>query len=251
MRTVSETWKRVFSKPGHITEVKASIGGAWYGMADLYAVHQAQEVFGGKSPEVGACSASALEIDIVPTAHVPRMAEIQLYVRLTAENEASEWIAAGTYFVDTRAKSEDGQSLRLTAYDSMLKCDLPYIENTSFDEWPQSEDDVVEDIADVIGVEVDSRTVLAGYDVPYPNDYTMREILGYIGAANGGNWIITPENKLLLVKLKGDSSLLAADHSTAILFGDSIIVLSTGYEYGDSVSTDIQRNAQGFHNLGL
>ena len=281
MRAVSSLWKSIFNQPWHSTEVKAEIDGTTYGPDLLYSVKQTQEVFQGRAPEVGACCASTLEISIVPTARVPRMAEIQLYVRLTAENEASEWIEAGTYYVDTRAKSEDGQSLRLTAYDSMLKCDLPYLENTSFEEWPQSEDDVVEDIADAIGVEVDSRTELAGYDVPYPNDYTMREVLGYIGAANGGNWIITPENKLLLVKLNGENSLLGADRSTAIQFGDSVILLSTGYKYDDArslvsadddeailfgnsllvlsqtaggsdgSSTDIYRNAQGFHNLGV
>ena len=281
MRAVSSLWKSIFNQPWHSTEVKAEIDGTTYGPDLLYSVKQTQEVFQGRAPEVGDCCASMLEISIVPTARVPRMAEIQLYVRLTAENEASEWIEAGTYYVDTRAKSEDGQSLRLTAYDSMLKCDLPYLDSTSFDEWPQSEEDIVEDIVDIIGVEVDSRTELAGYDVPYPNDYTMREVLGYIGAANGGNWIITPENKLLLVKLNGENSLLGADRSTAIQFGDSVILLSTGYKYDDArslvsadddeailfgnsllvlsqtaggsdgSSTDIYRNAQGFHNLGV
>lgn len=253
MRTVSSTWKQIFNEPNHLTDVKIEIDGVDYGMDDLYAVNQERTVYSGRSPEVGACIASSLSFDIVPKGRVPRMAEVTLYNRLATwdRSSTSEWLVMGTYFIDTRSKIEDGLKMRFTAYDSMLKCDLPYIDNTSFDEWPQSEDDVVEDIADAIGVEVDSRTELAGYDVPYPNDYTMREVLGYIGAANGGNWIITPENKLLLVKLTGESSLLAADHSTAILFGDSIIVLSTGYEYGDSVSSDIKRNAQGFHNLGL
>ncbi len=283
MRAVSSLWKSIFNQPWHSTEVKAVIDGTTYGPDLLYSVKQTQEVFQGRAPGVGACCASTLEISIVPTARVPRMAEIHLYVRLTAENETSEWIEAGTYYVDTRAKSEDGQSLRLTAYDSMLKCDQPYLENTSFEEWPQSEDDVVEDIADAIGVDVDSRTELAGYDVPYPNDYTMREVLGYIGAANGGNWIITPENKLLLVKLKGENSLLGANRNAAIQFGDSVILLSTGFKYDDARSlmsaddddailfgnsllvlsqtgggsdgsserTDIYRNAQGFHNLGV
>lgn len=253
MRSVSNTWKQIFQAPNHLTDVKIEIDGVDYGMDDLYAVNQDRTVFSSGSPEVGACIASSLSFDIVPRGRVPRMAEVTLYNRLATwdRSNTSEWLVMGTYFIDTRSKTDDGLKMRFTAYDSMLKCDLPYLDSTYFDEWPQSEEDVVEDIADAIGVDFDSRTELAGYNVPYPQDYTMREVLGYIGAANGGNWIITPENKLLLVKLKGESSLLASDHSTAILFGDSIIVLSTGYEYGDSVSSDIQRNAHGFHNLGL
>ena len=253
MRSVSNTWKRIFQAPNHLTDVKVEIDGVDYSMDDLYAVNQDRTVFSSGSPEVGACVASSLSFDIIPRSRVPRMAEVTLYNRLATwdRSETSEWLVMGTYFIDTRSKSDDGLKMRFTAYDSMLKCDLPYLENTAFDEWPQSEDDIVADIADIIGVTVDSRTELAGYDVPYPNDYTMREILGYIGAANGGNWIITPENELLLVKLNGGNSYLGADNNTAILFGDSIILLSTGYDYGDSVSADIKRNAQGFHNLGL
>ena len=285
MRSVSNTWKQIFQAPNHLTDVKIEIDGVDYSMDDLYAVNQDRTVFSSGSPEVGACIASSLSFDIVPRGRVPRMAEVTLYNRLATwdRSNTSEWLVMGTYFIDTRSKTDDGLKMRFTAYDSMLKCDLPYSENTALSEWPADEEDVVEDIADAIGVEVDSRTVLAGYDVPYPNDYTMREILGYIGAANGGNWIITPENKLMLVRLSGGNSYLGADDDTAILFGDSIIVLSTGYDYenarallsadrsdailfgnkflvlgqsgydssGGAGRTDIYRNAQGFHNLGL
>ena len=286
MRTVSDTWKRIFRDRNHLTQVKIVIDGVEYGMDDLYAVTQERTVFSGGSPEVGACCASSLSFDVIPRARVPRMAEVTLYNRLASwdGSETSEWLVMGTYFIDTRAKTDDGMKMRFTAYDSMLKCDQSFAENTTWSDWPADENDLVEDIADIIGVTVDARTVLAGYEVPYADvtDLTMREVLGYIAAANGGNWIITPENKLLLVKLEGDNSLLGRNHSVAIAFGDDLIVLSTGYKYDDGRSllgpddtkatgfgnsfvvidddntssyfpggTDIHRNAQGFHNLGL
>lgn len=252
MQQVSSLWKSIFATPGHATEVKAVIDGVVYSTDKLYSVNKACEAFQGQAPMVGACCAAQLSLELIPATQVPVMAEINLYVRLSYGEDVSEWIPAGTFLVDTRSKSKGGDLVSFTAFDSMLKLDQPYLEHSGLSTWPADDDDVADDIADAIGVSIDSRTVLAGYPVPIPDsDTTMREIMGWIGAANGGNWIITPENKLRLIKLEGKNSLLGEDDSTAILFGDSVIVLSTGYSYGDSTSADIQRNAQGFQNLGL
>ena len=67
------------------------------------------------------------------------------------------------------------------------------------------------------------------YNVAKPTDeQTMREVLGYIGVANAGNWIITMEGKLRLVKL-GDipeeSNLLVDDYGNPILFGEVRIIV--------------------------
>lgn len=282
MRTVSNTWKQIFQEPNHLTDVKIHINGVDYSMDDLYAVNQDRTVFSSGSPEVGACTASSLSFDIVPRGRVPRMAEVTLYNRLATwdRSNTSEWLVMGTYFIDTRSKMDDGLKMRFTAYDSMLKAEQPYLPNSSITNWPASESLVVAEIASFMGVSVDARTTLAGYSVDYPQDYTMREVLGYIAAANGGNWIVTPENKLLLVKLQGENSFLGANYNAAILFGDTVVVLSTGYKYDEARSllskdddeailmgdnlvvldgqyglrgagTDIQRNAKRFQNLGL
>lgn len=59
------------------------------------------------------------------------------------------------------------------------------------------------EMARLMGVELDPRTRLhAGYLIDYPaNDYTLRDILRFIAAAHGGNWIITDQGRLLLVPL--------------------------------------------------
>ncbi|MDO4381428.1 MAG: hypothetical protein Q4D20_11225, partial [Clostridia bacterium] len=68
---------------------------------------------------------------------------------------------------------------------------------------------------------LDSRTVLktgSAYQVDYPTNYTMTQILGFIGACNGGNWVITPENKLRLIPIVPLSSetfdIVDYDYST-------------------------------------
>ena len=185
------------------------------------------------------------------------MAEINLFVRLVTadQTDASEWLPNGTYFIDTRSKAQDGTALALTAYDSALKAEQAYLSLTAITTWPSVDATVAQDIASLMGVQLDPRTTLGGYTVPYPQDWTMREVLGYIAASCGGNWVITPENKLLLVKLGRTYSMLSKDDENAILFGDTIILLTNGYDYDDSDdvlggNTNIRRNVQRFQNLG-
>lgn len=288
MQTVSALWKRIFREQGHLTEVKAVIDGVTYGIDKIFSISQNRAVYSVNNPVVGSCTSSTLEIEIIPDSTVPRMATIVLSNRLVSADgtEQSEWLPAGTFYVDTRNKERDGVTLTLTSYDSMLKADQPYLENSTLSNWPCADDDVADEIAALMGITVDSRTVLAGYDVPIPEqDWTMREVLGWIAASNGGNWIITPDNKLLLVKLEGITSLLGTDTSHALLIGDSLIVLSTGIKYEDTRSflgddndsaikfgndfvvmnargrdgsypssnngQDIQKNARNLQNLGL
>ena len=288
MQTVSSAWKQIFAEPGHITEVRAVIGGVTYNIDKIFSITQTRNIFSSNNPMIGCCCSSVLDIEIIPTSPVPRMAPIVVTTRLKSADgtQHSEWIDAGTYYVDTRSKERDGLTMHFTAYDSMLKADQPYLQNSAIDEWPCDETDVVDEIAALMGVTVDERTVLAGYDVDYPaQDWTMREVLGWIAAANCGNWIITPQNELYLVPLNTDTSYLGASSSSAILFGDSLIILSTGYDYdkardvlGSNDSTgilfgnsllvanpvgggsaeylggagqNIRRNARGMHNLGI
>lgn len=281
MQSVDNTWKRLFGEPTHKTEIRVSIDGAIYGMDKIYDAVLTRSVFANNVPEVGCCCASTFDIEIIPNSRIPRMAPIIVYTRLKSADgvRASEWIPTGTFFVDTRRKERGGTTMRFTAYDSMLKAEQPYLPNSSITNWPANESLVVAEIASFMGVSVDARTTLAGYSVDYPQDYTMREVLGYIAASNGGNWIITPENKLLLVKLQGENSFLGANYNAAILFGDTVVVLSTGYKYDDrsllskdddeailmgdnlvvldgqyglhGAGVDLQHNAKRFQNLGL
>lgn len=239
MQTVTSTFRQIFRQPGHMTEIRAEINGEYYGMTDIYYVQQVLSIFSEDVPAIGCCCSGASKLKIIPHTHIPRMAEINLESRLVSPdgNSSSEWIPMGTYYTDTRSRERNGQRVTLTAYDAMLKADQPYLENSTLSNWPCADDDVADEIAALMGITVDSRTALAGYEVPLPEqDWTAREVLGWIGAANGGNWIITPNNELLLVKLEGITSLLGTDTSHALRLGDSLIVLSTGIKYEDTRS---------------
>lgn len=158
------------------------------------------------------------------------MAQIKVYIRAVNDTQQSEWIQSGTYYIDTRKTNETVGSLgtmQISAYDAMMKAEADY-PNTSH-AWPYADISVVNEIAQTIGVTVDPRTtalLTARYMIDLPIGYTMRETLGNIAAAYGGNFVITQDNALLFVPLYGsdpdiNGNYLADDTGTyALTFGN-------------------------------
>lgn len=237
MQTVDSTYKRIFRDPHHITEVRAVAGGVTYGIDKIYSARRERGLFAGSFPSIGNCVSATLELTIIPESRVDRLAPIAVSTRLVTNDgaESTTWRPAGTFYADTRSEAQGGEEQTFTAFDALLKADIPYLENALVDSWPAVDTAVAADIAALMGITVDSRTVLAGYEVPVPEqDWTAREVLGWIAAANCGNWIVTDDNKLYLVPFRGVTSLLGTDSSHALLLGDSFIVLSTGIKYEDT-----------------
>ena len=106
MQAVSSLWKQIFAEPGHLTEVRAVIGGVTYNIDKIFSITQTRNIFSSNSPMIGCCCSSVLDIEIIPTSPVPRMASIVVTTRLKSADgtQYSEWIDAGTYYVDTRSK---------------------------------------------------------------------------------------------------------------------------------------------------
>lgn len=226
MLPTSQTYNDLITDPAHYFNVKAVINGVTYGRDVVSSLQTQSGLFSGNQPGVGACIAS--EIDLVmlaPSVSIPRMAEIDVYVQVTDGTDVSEWIPQGVYFIDTREETKDDgvPTLTIHGYDAMLKTErmFPGVEAS----FPMDDTDVVDMIASFIGVSVDARTYDAmthSYQIPAPVDYTMREVLSYIGAMYAGNWVITQEGKLLLVTLYSlpeDTSILTNEAGDIITFG--------------------------------
>lgn len=95
--------------------------------------------------------------------------------------------------------------------------------------------DVVKEIAERIGAKlvdgsrIDPRTVAIltrRYQVQYPgygdSAYTMREVLGYIGAMYAGNWVTNDVGQLRLIVLgdiPDETHLLIEEHGDYIVIG--------------------------------
>lgn len=131
------------------------------------------------------------------------------YIDAWEVSTATDWVRKGDYFIDTREWDAQHEFLTITGYDAMLKGEVPYLTTGDVGQWPKVDTDVVDEICTKLDVELDTRSVLdKGYMVQLPavssdgsDSYTVREVLGYIGAMYGGNWIISDEGKLLLVPL--------------------------------------------------
>lgn len=153
---------------------------------------------------IGSCVSREIEVRfLLGDAMIPRMAMIQPEVRLVNDDgDVSEWIPKGTFWLDTRELDKETGIMTIRGYDAMLKGEATYIASGVVGDWPKTMASVASEIAGLMGLTMDSRNNLdANYIMQLPTDYSMREILGYIAAANAGNWIITDEGKLRLVRV--------------------------------------------------
>ena len=202
MNSTSSLYNSIYSGI-HRFEVKVNIAGTDYGMNVLTSLNSRRSVFGSGSPRLGLAPAGELSLSLyLDSGSVPRMAEIRPYFRVMNDTRQSEWIAKGVYYVDTREADTTTGLLTLHAYDSMLKGEVKYPSTSHA--WPYSDIDTVREIASFLGVTVDAQTtslMTAGFMIPLPMQYTLRETLQYIGALYGGSFVITDANTLRLIPL--------------------------------------------------
>lgn len=172
---------------------------------------------------VGNACSSEFSITFWPKAPIPRMAELTPYIY-----HENVWRKLGVFYVDARRYV--GDTVELVAYDSMLKADVIWEPEQSL-EFPMSMKTAVNVIAALMGVTVDPRTNLSEtYTIDYPaNDYTLRDVLGYIAAAHGGNWVITANDQLLLVPLfssmPDETNYLVSENGDVVLIGGVRIIV--------------------------
>lgn len=188
---------------------------------------------------------------------IPKSAEVLIEGRVCRENPSnpgtpikSEYRPFGTFYVSKRTENKEKGLVALQCYDAMLKANQLYITNPSADPterqgWTNGRamSQCVTDIATRIGVSLDSRTSIRSgdaYKIQYPahyvkysnlntetgteteetkqaSNYTMTDVLSLIAGVHGGNWVITPENKLRLIPLTRppSSSSSSDDGATA------------------------------------
>lgn len=156
---------------------------------------------------IGNCNAASLKLDVLLEngEEIPEAASVRIIAQLTDLDvtNRTEVLPFGEFWVDTCKHVENLYTL--SCYDSMLKTSQAMVNDSdSESDWPKSMAVVVQEIAYRIGVPIDPRTRInrgMNYMVPYPKGYTMQQVLGWIGACNGGNWTITDEGALRLVTL--------------------------------------------------
>lgn len=220
MQTVPSNWNDVF-QIDHKTEFKAVINGVTYTYGSIKSAQITKTMMDKLT--IGQATSAMLDMVFRPQGTIPTAAKIECYVRLTnyepttivtdelsnviktddgyvlasAYSVVTDWIPFGTFYIDTRETAANGL-MTITAYDRMLAAEQSFPSSAG----SMTMSAAVAYIADAIGVEADSRNQIAPYSIDSPVGlYTMREVLCGIAAASGGNFIITENNKLRLVRI--------------------------------------------------
>lgn len=164
---------------------------------------------------------------------------IRLRVNKIAADGTITTVPKGYYYIDNVGTSPYSEYCEVTAFDALLKADIPYMRTGTF--VATTDYAIALQIASDIGVSLENGTeaVLSASpitidEVPSVGDNgtTDREMLSVIGCLRGGNWIINDDNELQLVALDG-----LYDRYAEVVYVDSDGDLA-GKPYNALVSTD-------------
>ena len=205
MQNTSETWRSLWASGSARLEARALIG-TGSGTYDTYTDITSPVISRALMPEglsVGNAVSASCAFSLRAPGTIPKAAAVRVQKRLTDGATASEWLAAGSFFISRRRYDPVTGRLSLECYDALLKANAVW--QPSAGGWPRQMAAVALELAALIGAALDARTAIhtgAAYAMDAPETgTTVREALGRIAAAHGGNWIVTPEGALRLVPL--------------------------------------------------
>ena len=209
MQTTSSTWKGLFAA-GAALQARATVGGTVYTDISAPVIHRATM---SGSLAVGNVVSASLALGIRGAVNIPRSAAVVIETRLTDGETASEWLSQGTFYVSRRTRDPVTGLLALECYDALLKANAVWVPSAGA--WPRALSAVTAELAALLGVALDGRTVIptgAAYAMNEPAEgTTIRDALSLIAQAAGGNWIMTPVGRLRLARLgeSGDETDVA------------------------------------------
>lgn len=262
MQNRSNLWKELAASSSSQLQTVAEIGGVTYSAISAPIINRSLMT----APlSIGNATSASLQFSVLTDETIPEAADVKIKMRFTDGRRYSEWLPAGTFFVANR--KEDGVVRKLTTFscfDALRKADgSPWTD--SFWDYIETQRkipmrDIIQDIAWNIGVEIDERTLpyirdgpsytcelpkLIQEFIPFidggsqgteARQYlqnkgeTKRKILAYIGGCLGGNWYITPENKLRFVPILHSPDADTADDPL------NIVAITGSIKMGKSVT---------------
>lgn len=226
MLQTSELYQSILRDPRHRKEIRVRISGEDYGEDRLVSLSTSGGAF--SSPDIGTCASRQIDLVLRQPGGIPRQAEMRVFVRLILGSQSSEWLPKGVFFISTRRLDKRTGKLTIHGYDAMLKAsDVWLTPDYAAANWPMPQRQAAEDIAYRMGVELDPRTVLTtSFPVPYPTDdlgeVTMTDVLEWMAVVNAGNWVMSDEGRLLLLRygdIPPETSYLVTEYGRVISLG--------------------------------
>lgn len=256
MLTKPSNWDSIFAKEGTICVYKILIGSDTYTSEsdiedDTLKIYRTLFT----SPNlIGNTPCFTLECCLrLAGRTIPRGATVKAQVALKNGSTTTSYIPLGTFRVYRRQGFPDGW-VKLVCRDRMQMANQAFFQTeVAEDTWPKSMSSVLQSSAAQVGISIDSRTqIQTGSDwmVTPPVGLSVRAVWSYIAAAHGGNFYITPEDKLLLVTPKAGSSVteVTSSQDGLELLGDPVQVdqvllkinTDAGFASGTSGANDIE-----------
>jgi hypothetical protein len=162
---------------------------------------------------IGNVFSRKLNLSVKPKGTIPKMAAVEVYMRMNGASGPTEWLAQGKYFIDTRRKS--GLATSFECYDKVLMMEQPFVAEGEALVYPMSMADAITKVCTALSITfANPSSIQSGFQIEYPNDLTMREVLGYIADANAGNFIINSSGDLQLIKPINGTSVATGSHLT-------------------------------------
>ena len=167
-QTVSELWKTLWAMQNTLTEYAYTINGKWYDKNDVVSEKPDSALYDEHG--IGNAYIASLTLELYAP-DVPKGAEIKRYVRLVNGDQVSEWLPKGVFYASQRA--DDEGYWKVVAFDAMRKASVKWSPDQAI-EWPMRMTEAVAEFARIMGVTIDSRTVIdPSYTIDYPaNDWT-------------------------------------------------------------------------------
>ena len=168
---------------------------------------------------IGNCRIQELSITVLAKTGIAiaKNARVEVAVRITGADGNTPYYWLGTYFVDNRKQLSGGKT-QLNCLDRMAYADQPFLTpGEDLDDYPMLMTTALSRIYTATGTTLDSRsTINSTWTIDYPNEMTMRQVAEQIASAHGGNFYVTEDSKLRLVKPGYTTAVAAINGSNAV-----------------------------------
>lgn len=251
MRETSELYKRLLDNDAHVKESRLIIGGTVYEQSQIVSLSTSEPLFAEDTMSIGGAVAREIDFAAFLDDSVPKRAQIIHEVRLRLEDEVSEWLPKGVYYIDTRSRDPLTGVTAVHGFDAMLMAEQEWIPPAK-DKFPMNMKEAVELTAATLKLAIDPRTTFKtgdAYKVDYPvadadeseeqqvKGLSIRQMWRWVAAAHGGNFIINDLGQLRLVPLNAlpaETGYLVTETGSPITFGGVRILLSADAAGGDA-----------------
>ena len=164
MQTTSETWKAL-AAAGATVETRATINSVVYSGSELSPPVISRSLM-QSGVTVGNVVSAMCTFSLDTTNTIPKSAGVLVDMRLTdGVNTTSEWLPCGTFYISRRSRDPMSGVVAFECYDALLKGDAVW--EPASGTWPRAMTSVVSELCTVLGLQLDSRTVInQNYTLP-------------------------------------------------------------------------------------